>query len=413
MKMKIRCIIILIIQILFSSAQLLASGRSVGMAGAYTAVSKGAESVFWNPANLGFSTRSEKTLNLFSFRVNVDNNSFNWGHYTKYNGKFLTAEDKQNILDLIPAQGFNLKLDADISALSFAWWNFAFTFSCEGSSDLLLPKDPIQLLFFGNELNDTILIENSDGEAYASWDLGFSYGRSILKRAEKELFCGGNLRYQRGLIYQKVQKMEGELFTLETGINGDGDFAVRSAKGGRGYALDLGLAIKYKNSWTFGISFFNLLNQIKWAQKTEVRGYQVRIDSLLAENFDVDSLVTELSYTQKIDPFVTRMPTVMRLGAAHQGKRFLWALDLEQGFKEDLGVSKKIKASLGTEYRILSWLDILGGISVGGREGTTLANGVRLNAENSYLDIGMANHKGLWPTKSKGVCLAISSGFSW
>jgi hypothetical protein len=127
--MKTRCMIILVILILSFNAPLLASGRSVGMAGAYTSVSKGAESVFWNPANLGFSSRSEKTLYLFSFGININNNSFDWGDYTRYNGKFLTAKDKQDILDQIPAEGFNLKLDADVSALSFSWGNFAFTLS--------------------------------------------------------------------------------------------------------------------------------------------------------------------------------------------------------------------------------------------------------------------------------------------
>lgn len=411
--MKTRCIIILTILCLFSNAPLLASGWSVGMAGAYTAVSKGAESVFWNPANLGFSTQSEKMLNLFSFGININNNSFNWGDYTKYNGKFLTAEDKQNILDQIPAEGFNLKLDADITALSFSWGNFAFTLSGEGSSDLFLPKDPIQFLFFGNELNDTLLISNSNGEAYASWDMGLSYGRSILKRNDKELFWGANLRYQRGIVYQKVKKTEGELFTLETGISGDGDFKVKSAGGGKGYVLDLGWAMKYKSDWTFGISFFNLLNQIKWNKETEERGYQFRIDSLLAENFDTDSLVTELSYTKKISPFSTTTPTLMRLGMAHQSKNFLWAFDLEQGLGEGMGVSRKTKASLGIDYKVLGWLDILGGLSIGGKDGITLANGLGFKIENYHLDLSMANHKGLWPTKSKGVCFAISSGFAW
>ena len=411
--MKTRCLIILMILSLFFNAQLLASGRSVGMAGAYTAVSNGAESVFWNPANLGFSSGSEKTLNLFSFGININNNSFNWDDYTKYNGKFLTAEDKETILNSIPSEGFNLKLDADISALNFSWGNFAFTLSGKGSSDLLLPKDPIEVLFFGNELNDTLLIENSDGEAYASFDIGFSYGRSILKRNEKEFFCGGNIRIIRGMVYQKVEKTEGRLLTLETGINGDGDFAVKSAQGGKGYALDLGFAMKYKGDWTFGISFFNLLNQIKWDKKTEERGYQFHIDSLLAEDFDTDSLVTELSYTQNIDPFVTNTPTLIRLGVAHHSKRLLWTLDLEGGFGEGMGVSKKVKVSLGTGYRILSWLEILGGISIGGGEGITLANGLGFNLGKYHLDVGMANHKGLWPTKSKGVGFAISSGFSW
>jgi hypothetical protein len=412
-KMNIRCISVLVILSLFSNAQLQASGRSVGMAGAYTAVSKGAESVFFNPANLGFSTKSEKTLNLFSVGANVNNNSFNWGHYTKYNGKFLTAEDKQNILDLIPPKGFDLKLDADISALSFSWGNFALTLSGEGSGDLLLPKDPIHLLFFGNQLNDTLLIENSNGQAYASWDIGLSYGRSILKRNEKELFCGGNIRYKRGVLYQEIKKAEGKLFTLETGINGDGDFRVKSAEGGKGFALDLGLAMKYKREWTFGLSFFNLLNQIKWDKKTEERGYQFCIDSLLAENFDMDSLVTELSYTQNIRPFVTKTPTLIRLGLAHQSKRLLWAIDLEQGLGEGMGVSRKVKASLGSECGILTWFDILGGISIGGNEGITFASGLGFNLGKYHLDLGMANHKGLWPTKSKGVSLAISSRFLW
>jgi hypothetical protein len=103
----------------------------------------------------------------------------------------------------------------------------------------------------------------------------------------------------------------------------------------------------------------------------------------------------------------------MRLGVAHQSRRFLWALDLEEGWGEDMGVTKKVKASLGAEYRILSWLDISGGISIGGKEGITIANGLAFNLRKYHVDIGMANHKGLWPTKSKGVSLAISSGFLW
>jgi hypothetical protein len=411
--MKAKCIVLLLLQILIFSTQSLASGRSTGMAGAYTAVAGGTEAVFSNPANLGFAAGSEKTLSLFSLAATVNNNSLGLADYTQYNGKFLTNEDKEAILNSIPSDGFDLNLDAHISVLGFSWGNLALTFSGKGSSDLLLPKDPIELLFFGNELYDTLLIEGADAEAYASWDMGLSYGRSILSREEKELFCGGNIRIIRGMVYQKVQKTEGELLTLETGINGDGDFMVKSAEGGKGYALDLGFAMKYKEAWTFGLSFFNLLHKIEWDKETKEKGYQFRVDSLLAENFDTDSLITELSYTQKIEPFTTGAPTLMRLGVAHQGKRRLWALDFATGFDDGMGVSKKLKASLGAEYRLFLWLDILGGLSIGGKEGISLANGLGFNLGKYHLDLGMANHKGLWPTKSKGVTLAISSGFSW
>jgi len=387
------------------------SGRSVAMGGAYTQIGRGVESVFWNPANLGFSKGSEKSLMLFSVGVNAYNNSLNLKQYNQYNGKFLTSEDKQTILDLIPSKGFNLSMDADVLAFGISWGNFAFTVSGSGTSDLLFPKDPIHVLFFGNEINDTILLSDSHGEAFASVDIGFSYGKSVWKKDKKEILCGINARYMHGLVYQKVKQAQGEIFALETGVNGDGDFAVQSAEGGKGCGLDFGLALEYNDNWTFGLSFINLINQIKWGEKTEKRGYQVQIDSLLAENFDLDSLVIEDSYTEEIDPFTTRIPTLMHVGVAYQGKRLLWAFDVKHGFKEGMGISRKLRASLGAEYEPLGWLDVRGGISIGGNEGVTVANGVGFNLGAYHLDLGIAMQKGLWPTRSKGINLAISNGF--
>jgi len=389
----------------------LSSGRSVGMGGAYTQIARGVESVFWNPANLGFSKGSEKSVMLFSLGINVYNNSFSLKQYNKYNGEFLTSEDKQTILNLIPEEGLNLSLNADVSALGISWGNFAFTVSGRGTSDLLLPKDPIHVLFFGNEINDTILFSGSDGEAFASVDVGLSYGRSIWKKDEKEILCGINARHIRGLAYQKVKEAEGEVFALETGVNGEGDFALQSAEAGKGYGLDFGLALKYKENWTFGLSFFNLINRIKWDGKTEKRGYRVQIDSLLAEDFDVDSLVIEDSYTEDVYPFTTRMPILMHVGMGYQVKRWLLAFDLKQGFKKGMGVSKKLRVSFGAEYALLNWLDMRGGISIGGNEGITVANGLGFNLGAYHLDVGIAVQKGLWPTRSKGVSLAISNGF--
>ena len=83
--MKAKCIVFLLMHILIFRTQSLGSGRSVGMAGAYTAVAGGTEAVFSNPANLGFAAGSEKTLSLFSVAATVNNNSFGLGDYTQYN----------------------------------------------------------------------------------------------------------------------------------------------------------------------------------------------------------------------------------------------------------------------------------------------------------------------------------------
>jgi len=403
------CLVLLNPTLLFASGWL--SGRSVGMAQAYTSISRGVESAFWNPANLGFSKTSEKNITLFSVGVNASNNALNLEQYNKYNGAHLTSEDKQTILDLIPSKGLNLTMNADVLALGVSCYNFAFTVSGRGISNLSLPKDQIQLLFFGNEINDTILLSGSDGEAFASVEYGFSYGRSIWKKDNQKFLCGIKAKYIQGLIYQKVREANGEVFALETGVNGDGNFVVQSAEGGKGYGLDFGFTLKYDKKWTFGLSLLNLINQIKWDKKTEIRGYQVRIDSLLAENFDLDSMVTDRSYTESIHPFTARMPISVQAGVAYQLKKTLMAFDLKGDLSSGMGISKIFGASFGLEYKCLSWLNVRGGMSLGKDEGIAVASGLGFKLGVYNLDVGIANQKGIWLTKSKGFCLAISNSF--
>lgn len=387
------------------------SGRSVGMAGAYTLAARGVEATLWNPANLGFSEGRGLSVTILSVGISLYNNSLTLDQYNQYNGKSLTAEDKKTILNSVPSEGLNAAMEADLLGLGVSYETFAFTVSGRGTSDLMLPKDPIETLFFGNEINDTVLLSDSEGEAFASVDLGLSYGGLIWMKGEKEILWGISGRYIRGLIYQEVTESRGEIFTLETGINGSGHFAVRSAHGGKGYGLDLGLNFKRSQRWSFGLCFANVINRIRWDRDTEERGYTVVIDSLLAEDFDTDSLVIDESYTKPISPFSTRIPTVMRAGVAYQGKRTLLTFDLETGFGEGMGVSKKLRVSGGAEYTLSRLLDVRGGVSIGGNQGITVASGVGFKLGRYSLDAGIALKKGLWPTKSKGISLAISNSF--
>jgi hypothetical protein len=403
------CVSLLVPEKLFAAE--LTSGRSVGMGGAYTQIASGVESAFWNPANLGFAEKSETNLTILSLGISAGNNSLTLGQYNRYNGSFLTSEDKQTILNSIPDDGLDFSLDAEILALGISRGNLALFLCGGGTSDFLLPKDPIQVLFFGNEINDTILLSGSDGEAFASADLGLSYGRSVWKRDNKEVLFGITARYIRGLTYEKVSQAQGELFTLETGINGQGDFLVRSATGGWGYGLDLGVTMEHDKKWSFGLSFMNLVNRIRWNRDAEHRVYQVQIDSLLAENFDMDSMIIEHSYTEAISPFTTRIPASINAGVAYRGKEVLLSFDLKQGFRKGMGSSGKLTASLGAEYKLLRWLDLRGGISMGEDKGITLASGLGLNLGVYHLDLGAAVQRGLWPTNSKGINLAISNGF--
>ncbi len=386
------------------------SGKSVGMAGAYTQAARGVESVFWNPANLGFSRGSDRSLVVLSLGISAYNNAFTLNQYNRYNGEFLATDDKEAILQDIPADGFSGSAEASILGLGISWGNLAFTISGQGSSRLLFPKDPIEVLFFGNQINDTILLTNSDGEAYASADFGFSYGKTMWKHGEKAILCGLGVKYVRGLAYQEVIQSQGEMVTLETGITGQGDFAVRSAQGGNGYGLDLGITFRHNRKWSFGAVLANAMGAIKWNRRTQEKGYAFRVDSLLAEDFDVDSLVVDESYTRDIGSFTTHVPMLLRFGIGCQGARSLLTLDFEQGIKQGIGVSNKPKASVGAEYRISRLLALRTGLSVGGAEALEIACGLGLKRGGYHLDVGIAMQKGLWPTRSKAVSLAITNG---
>ena len=387
----------------------LSSGRSVGMADAYSPVARGVESAFWNPANLGFSKHPDKNLMILSGGASISNNSFNLEQYNRYNGEFLTTEDKQTILDLIPAEGFNGSASADLIGLGLSWYNFAVTVSGRGTSNLLLPKDPIQTIFLGNEINDTVLLSGSGGDAFASLDFGLSYGRSIRKKTDYQLFGGASVRIIRGLVYQKIMESEGEVLALETGVEGEGNFLVRSAEGGMGYGLDLGLTMKYKEKWTFGLSCFNLLNRIEWNRNTKERVYQVKIDSLLAEDFDTDSLVIEESYSQPIAHFHTRLPLLLQAGVSYQLGKTILVFDLRRDLTAGMGKTEKLSASVGAERRLYRWLEVRGGVSLGEDEGITIASGLGIKLGMYQMDLGIANQNGVWPTKSKGVSMAVSN----
>ncbi len=384
------------------------SGRSVGMAGAYTQAARGVESVFWNPANLGFSRGTDRSLEFLSLGIAAYNNAFSLNQYNRYNGEFLTTDDKEAILQDIPPDGFSGSAEAGILGLGVSWGNLAFTISGQGNSRLLLPKDPIEVLFFGNQINDTLVITDSDGEAYASADFGFSYGKITWKHDEKAILCGLGVKYVRGLAYQEVVQSQGEMVTLQTGVTGQGDFAVRSAQGGNGYGLDLGITFKYNRKWSFGAFLANVASAIKWNRKTQEKGYVFRVDSLLAEDFDVDSLVVDESYTRDISSFTTHVPMLLRLGIGCQGVRSLLTFDLEQG----MGVSDQPRASVGGEYRISRLLALRAGLAVGGAEALEIAGGLGLKQGGYHLDIGMAMQKGLWPTRSKAIKLAITNGLN-
>ncbi len=388
----------------------LSNARSLGLGGAYTAVARDNEAPLWNPANLSFKDNRGFSLNLISIGAFVENNAFSLNDYNQYNGKFWEDADKNKILSQIPASGLKLNAQAEATALGLSIGSLSIVSWASGVSDLSFPKDPFELLLMGNQTNDTISLEGTSGEAYAYGVLSLSYGKSLYRKGEKEFGIGVNLKYLQGIIYQKVIKASGEVRVNEDQIEGESDLILHSATGGKGYALDLGIATKLSKKWSLSLFLSNPISRIKWDRETEEKGYEFQIDSLNLSNSEDDSVVLNEDYEKDIDPFITHLPLITKAGVAYKARKILLAFDWEQGFENGPGVSKTPKFSMGTELKLISFLPLRTGISFGGKEGLSLSGGFGLDFGAVFLDIGIANKKALLPDDSKGIGISLGCG---
>ncbi|MCJ7509110.1 MAG: DUF5723 family protein, partial [candidate division Zixibacteria bacterium] len=191
------------------------SARSMGMAGSYTVMAKDVEAAFWNPANLGLSTKSGFSLCLFSVSASISNNSFSLGDYNAYVGDFWDDQEKLKILNSIPAEGLKLDIDAGANCLGFSAGNFALTVVGDGWANLKIAKSPFEFLLFGNELNDTVSVSDSKGEAWAITSVNLSYGQAVYRTRDKELSFGLSFKYLIGWLYYRVIESQGDIYVQE------------------------------------------------------------------------------------------------------------------------------------------------------------------------------------------------------
>ena len=137
------------------------------MAGAYSAIARGEESAHFNPANLGLSGGPIFSLSFLSLGLGLANNSFTVSDYNRYNGSYLSDKKKKTILGKIPSSGLSLDSRAKFGLLSLSYRNYAFFIEGSGTSKITLPRDPFELILYGNELNRAYIIGDVDGEVWA------------------------------------------------------------------------------------------------------------------------------------------------------------------------------------------------------------------------------------------------------
>lgn len=416
MKRSIILIVLLLIPSLLFGQGFDAASLSMGKA--YGAIARGIESITWNPANLALPRDSMVELNLMALNLNIANSSFNLSEYNRYftqegHGGFWEVDDKLYILDQIPNDGLKMYGDVHFNAFGLAAGYFAFSVKAVSSFLVSVPKEPIYLALRGNR---TIEREHSfndlEGNGYAAIRTTFSGAWPITYRKYfKNLAVGMNVSYYSGMAYAEIQKAQGSFYTTSDTLDSFFELQGRSATGGSGWSVDLGVSGELNNDWSISVNVKNVIGSINWDGSPEEKYIRSSLDSVEI-GFDNSITSDNIDTTKSIGAFTSTFPTIVHIGSSFKlNEQWLFSADLEQAFSNTMGYSDQGVFSFGAQYTPAKVIPLRTGMTFGGKWGYLWGMGFGLNFNVFKFDLAYSIHRALWPTLSRGNSLAFSMKF--
>jgi len=405
------------------------NGASLGMGGSYTPVARGAEAIFWNPANLGFWKPGMPEFNLkcYSFIFSAGNNTFSLDMLNKYNGRILDADAKQEILSKIPSgEGVIPSARANASIVALTYKNFGFALELNAEGDFEIPKEIFQLALYGFE--DKLIDFAYDGNTVGVGKMTFAYGKPVARDKVLKLPWGrGDIRIKEITAGASVSYIFAGGFAdlksgfVSSGFNGpsttgpdglvlDTRNVFRTAEGGWGFGLDVGLGLVTESDWMIGLALDNFLSRVSWNDNPE----ETVVDISLPPGTYVWQNDSELdlddygqSETRKTGSFSAGLPRDFRLGVAKklEGGRWLPCVELARE-------NSRYRFTAGARYAALGWMDLFAG--VGFKTGDAFySGGVAFSFGKYYLDFGARSRGALAGNGTKGIAIANSFSFTF
>jgi len=161
------------------------SGTSQAHGDAWSALARGTDAIFWNPANLALHDRREApvSFSLYGWRMAVGNNAMNRKMYEDFftnPNRVLSPTDVENLLSCIPDQGIKLHADNRVSLFSVAFNNFGISISSNTRLYSGIPKKMLEIPLKGLEPQTSYF--HLYGEAESSAELTLAYGHTLYRQ---------------------------------------------------------------------------------------------------------------------------------------------------------------------------------------------------------------------------------------
>jgi len=426
-------------------------GASLGMAGNYSALSKGINSISWNPANLALIRGNSTEINFISMQSGLYNNSFSIYEYNRYftpsehNG-FWSEYDKNAILNTIHGDGLQINTDVAVNLFGFAYNNIAFAAQIveQGYNRISQNTKPFEIALFGESLTkDYEYIEPKafETEIYSAIKLSLGYAYPVDLKIFPGFYLtavGMNFNYFIGTAVGQV--LDSEISGVRKIIDGtdiiqyhvkakmrytipgemteeNEDYEFDETSGyttGGGVGIDLGTSFNFAKDWDISWSFSNLFASIDWSTNGLVT-YQTLYDSLgtsdLFNGKDGDNHFEDDS-TMRIGAFSTPLPSIMRLGVAYSlRENLVLTAEYRQGLDSYFGNTTSPQLGMGVEYIINNMFPLRTGITFGGKYGYLFGLGTGFHRDIFHFDISTAFSRAVWPSASTGFFTSLSFKF--
>ncbi|MDW7679598.1 MAG: hypothetical protein SCK70_03490 [bacterium] len=398
------------------------SGASLGLGG-FTAISRGVDAVYWNPANLAFMEQGQANfqMKLFSLTIGTGNNSFSFNLINKYIGDgesiYLTEDDKNDILNLIADQGLVFDVSGKASVLSFAYKNWGFGIETHVYGNFSIPRDLYKNILF--KIGQDSYDYSVDGGGCGVTKMKFSYGMNLIDdiilelpllkhTIFKQVSGGVSVSYLQGIGYSQITKGTALLTISDFGILPKAEFEARTATLGSGLGVDFGFSSYTNNHWKIGMLFENVLGYIRWHRDAKVAAASLDLGVkplfIIGEgqlsDLDFDSVTSDTSYA--IGGFSTRLPFNFRMAFARDFGKYL--INFELGH-----VDQASQAALGGRIKF-GFFHLLG--SMGRQMNNFQWNAAfALDFNKFYFDLGVSSRSGLTLGDTKGLFLGTSIKF--
>jgi hypothetical protein len=390
--------------------------RAIAMAGAYSGIGLGVEAPLANPANLSLPTSFTWSMALFQVAGWGYNNSYSLAHYNRYSGAYLNATAKQDILNVIPDQGMDFHGRLEVQPFAIAYGPFAFSVLLQVGARGWLDKEVVSLLLFGNKVDYRYDLHPADLDATAMTTYMASYAVSLPTPTEaiQHWGLGLNVKYLKGHYSAQLEKAAMHTETLFSSAAADGYSLMRTAEGGNGFGLDLGMTTTFYKRWRASLVVENVVGQMAWNKKTEVMTADfimnsTNVDRILTDDLEIDDVIVSHDTTLAAPGFTTTLPMTVRLGVTRGFKNIYLAAELAHSLRTSALTSKKTLVALGAEFQPGSVVRFRTGMRFGGDAAASWCGGVGLLLGLVRWDMAVQTVGGLAPKDLKG--LGLATGF--